>query len=159
MGARRKARECALMILYGMENSGHTAETALDRFRASFATGEALDPLPVYASEDAAREPTSFMAADGETWSYATKLVYGVSSAKPELDELIRGISVHWRLDRMASVDRNVLRLAAFEMTKFADSVPRRVAINEAIDLAKSYGTAESGAFVNGILDRIGTRD
>jgi N utilization substance protein B len=82
--------------------------------------------------------------------------VAGVEAALEELDATIGEVSRRWRLERMAILDRNVLRLAAFELLHRADDVPRKVAINEAVELAKTFGSSESGAFVNGVLDRVG---
>jgi N utilization substance protein B len=79
--------------------------------------------------------------------------VGGVRAHLAEIDELLGRVSRNWRLERMARVDRNLLRLAIFEL-KFSADVPAKVAINEAIEIAKRYGTAESPAFVNGVLDR-----
>lgn len=149
---RRKARECALMVLYGMDVSGQGADLALEKFWEDF-MGQPLDPPPPY-------DPTApgGLVIEGEEGvkSYAERLVRGVDLARAELDALITGISHNWRIDRMALVDRNLLRLAAFELSRLADEVPRKVAINEAIEIAKVFGTAESSAFINGILDRIG---
>ena len=78
----------------------------------------------------------------------------GVAAHQEELDALIARYSEHWRLERMALVDRNLLRLATFELL-YRDDIPAKVVINEAVELAKRYGTEESGAFVNGLLDRI----
>lgn len=86
--------------------------------------------------------------------AFYARTVRGVFEHREEVDALIRRAAQNWRLERMALVDRNILRLGAYEICHSAD-VPFAVAINEAVDLAKRYGSAESGAFVNGILDRI----
>lgn len=85
---------------------------------------------------------------------YYGEAVRGVWDHREEIDGLIRRVAEHWRLERMALVDRNILRLGAFEICHSAD-VPYAVAINEAVDLAKRFGSEESGAFINGILDKI----
>ncbi len=85
---------------------------------------------------------------------YYEETVRGVWEHRQEIDSLIRQAAEHWRLERMTLVDRNILRLGAFEITRSGD-VPFVVAINEAVDLGKRFGSADSGAFVNGILDRI----
>ena len=85
---------------------------------------------------------------------FARDLVAGVRRHRQELDEQLAEVAVNWSLDRMTPVDRNVLRLGAFEIA-YADT-PRAVAIDEAIELAKRFGTAKSPKFVNGILDKIG---
>lgn len=86
--------------------------------------------------------------------SHFYRLVRGVWEEKETIDRLIKTSAEHWRIERMSGVDRNILRLAVFELIHCPD-IPPRVAINEAIDLGKQYGSEESGAFVNGILDRI----
>ncbi len=85
---------------------------------------------------------------------YYDETVRGVWEHRREIDGLIRQAAEHWRLERMTIVDRNILRLGVFEITRSGD-VPFVVAINEAVDLGKRFGSAESGAFINGILDRI----
>lgn len=137
-GARRIAREWALQVLYRLDTTGSVSDlavvdAALVQHRESFVGAELVD-LP-----DAA--------------PYCDQLVRGVATRLGEVDRVIRAASQHWRPDRMARVDRNILRLAAFELVD--GSVPARVVINEAIEVAKKFGTEDSGAFVNGILDRI----
>jgi N utilization substance protein B len=140
MGTRRRAREFALQILYQLdaqELAVASDEQAIALFWRNFAA----------AGEDEQR------GDDPETLGFAEKLVRGVRQHQAELDALIQKASKNWRLERMARVDRNLLRLALYEL-KYADDVPAKVAINEAIEIAKRFGTSESSAFVNGILDR-----
>ena len=85
---------------------------------------------------------------------FADELVIGCAKAQEQLDAKIRSVSKHWRLERMARVDRNIIRLATFELMHQPD-IPRRVTLNEAVELAKRFGNEESPAFVNGVLDRI----
>nr|MBP6743152.1 transcription antitermination factor NusB [Deltaproteobacteria bacterium] len=85
---------------------------------------------------------------------FSEQLVRGVSNYQSEIDGLLSRCSRNWRLERMSWVDRNLLRLASFELLR-CPQTPPRVAINEAIELAKRFGTAESSAFVNGVLDRM----
>jgi N utilization substance protein B len=92
--------------------------------------------------------------ADPEGRAYADSLVRGVAGNLERVDELIRTSSTNWRLERMARVDRNLLRMAAYELLE-QKSVPRAVILDEAIELAKLFGSEDSGAFVNGVLDRI----
>lgn len=132
LGARRRARECALQALYNADVSAVPAKDALDAVVQHFA-GPDL--------EDASRE-------------FAVTLVEGVTRHLGELDAAIERHSEHWRLDRMARVDRNVLRLAAFELFHLGE-VPKKVTLNEAVELGKKFGSEESSAFVNGVLDRI----
>jgi len=131
-GSRRKARAFALQILYAADAAG-----GVDVEAATRAWGDTFE-IDV---DDAGRE-------------FARDLARKTIEYLPSVDEIIAGASKNWRLDRMARVDRNILRLAACELKYFLD-VPVKVAINEAVELAKRFGTAESPAFVNGILDRI----
>jgi N utilization substance protein B len=87
-----------------------------------------------------------------KTKDYALGLVQGTISHMPEIDNIITGLSSEWKLDRMASVDRNITRMAIFEMKFSAEDLTPNVVINEAVELAKSFGTDESSRFVNGIL-------
>jgi N utilization substance protein B len=92
--------------------------------------------------------------AEPEGREYAEAAVRGVENAKNEVDARVRAASTNWRLERMARVDRAILRLATWELAYRGD-VPRAVVIDEAVELAKAYGTDESSAFVNGVLDKI----
>ncbi len=129
MGARRKGREAALQMLYQLDVSDVSAAQAIQYFWAT-------------------------LAGSREGEEFANDLVRGYYDARQEIDETIRSVSQHWRLERMTRVDRNILRLATFELTKLPD-VPRRVTLNEAVELAKRYGSEGSAGFVNGVLDRI----
>jgi transcription antitermination protein NusB len=93
---------------------------------------------------------------DLEGRDYADQAVRGVASELERVDEAIRKASTNWRLERMARVDRNVLRLGAWELSQRAE-VPRAVILDEAVELAKRFGSEDSGSFVNGVLDRIAT--
>ena len=92
-------------------------------------------------------------AAEGER-GYARALVTGVLENKPELDSRISEVTANWKLERIAAVDRAVLRLGLYELLEMAE-VPPKVVINEAVELAKKFSTEKSGAFVNGVLDKI----
>jgi transcription antitermination protein NusB len=129
MGARTTAREAALQMLYAVEASGATVELAIKNFWWE---------LP----------------GDAEGREYADALVVGVTAELGDLDRRIRAASQNWRLERMTRVDRNVLRIGTWELLK-QNEVPRAVILDEAVELAKRFGTEESGAFVNGVLDRI----
>ena len=134
MGSRTKARECALQALYQLDLSGGDAR-------------------------DAVREVLAhFQEADDITGRFADELVRGVQSEKVQIDTIIQQSSTNWKLERMARVDRNILRLAVYEILRRAD-VPVRVTLNEAIELGKKFGSEESSAFVNGVLDRIAHLD
>ncbi len=137
---RRRGREIALQVLYQLDVQPQLgAETALARFDGSF--GRADD-------DGEAKSP------DEETRRFAHQLVRGVVEHLDAVDARLARASRNWRLERMARVDRNLLRLAVYELTRSED-VPAKVAINEAIEIAKRFGAQESPAFVNGILDRV----
>jgi transcription antitermination protein NusB len=129
MGRRRKAREVSLQFLYQLDLQGDH------------------DPAP-HTREFWARHPV-----DDDTRAFADGLVRGTKENQDKADQLIRQYSEHWELDRMAVVDRNILRMAVYEL--LAGNVPAKVAINEAIEIAKKFGTQESSRFINGVLDRI----
>jgi len=95
-----------------------------------------------------------FEDADEVTGRFADELVRGVQSERGQIDAIIQQSSTHWKLERMARVDRNILRLAVYEILRRAD-IPVRVTLNEAVELGKKFGSEESSAFVNGVLDRI----
>jgi len=126
---RTKARERALQALYQIDVAAEGIEDALARFWRSF-------------------EPV-----EREVMDLAEGLVRGVAEHRRAIDDTIERVSTNWRLDRMAKVDRNVLRLAVYELLR--TDVPVKVAINEAIELGKKFGSESSGAFVNGVLDKI----
>lgn len=131
MNARRHSREIALQVLFQLEFApDQTLTTALNNFRTAFSAPE-------------------------EVWAYALELLEGIQSHRPAIDGAIQTHAAHWRLGRMALVDLNLLRIATFEMKWAPILVPPAVAINEAIELAKKYGTTDSSKFVNGILDQI----
>ena len=129
-GHRRKARECALQVLYEMEMKDTEPHRTLESF---------------WLVEDAAEDVRVF----------ATELVEGTYRNRKEIDVLVERHSLHWKLARMAVVDRNILRLAAYELISVHD-VPMSVILNEAIEIAKKLGTGDSSAFINGILDKVG---
>ena len=129
MGIRRQARECALQMLYQLDLSGLTPREVIQRF------WEVSEAPP-------------------EVRTFATSVVEGVASQLSGIDERITAHSTNWKISRMAAVDKNILRMAVYELTSCPD-IPVKVTINEAVEIAKRFGTAESGAFVNGILDNI----
>jgi N utilization substance protein B len=129
MGARTTAREAALQMLFAID-----------------ATGSDVD--------DAIRDFWRELPGDAEGREYADQLVRGVRADADMLDERIRAASQNWRLERMARIDRNALRLGAYELLTRTD-VPRAVILDEAVELAKRFGSDESSKFVNGVLDRI----
>jgi N utilization substance protein B len=127
---RRKAREVALQFLYQLDLQGEN------------------DPGP-HAPEFWARHPL-----DEDLRVFAEEIVRGTKSAQTKIDDIIVRSTEHWDLDRMAVVDRNILRLAVYELGWTSDTPPK-VVINEAIEIAKKFGTRESSRFINGILDRV----
>jgi len=96
---------------------------------------------------------TPFSSSEG-TDEFAERIILGVLDHGQEIDQLIERFSKNWRLDRMNLVDRNILRMAIFELL-YCNDIPPKVTLNEAVDLGKRYGSEDSGSFINGILDRI----
>lgn len=130
-GPRHQAREAALQVLYALDSdAGADVEKALAAYWAN------LDG------------PAAGRA-------YGDEIVRGVTSKRDVLDAALRAASPNWRLERMARVDRNLLRIGAWEILHGAD-VPRQVAIDEAVELARAFGAENAYAFVNGILDKLG---
>jgi N utilization substance protein B len=127
---RRAVRELVVQFLYQFEMSG----------------GKLDEALPLFW------ETQAEVGEKGR--KFAEELVRGVIERRAEIDEKIARYTEHWDLPRIAAVDRNILRLAMYEML-FRDDIPPVVSINEAVDIAKKFSTRESGAFVNGILDRL----
>jgi N utilization substance protein B len=129
LGRRHQARELALKVLFELESDPKDS-TATLRYRA----GEE--------------------AADAEVERFAENLVQGVEENRERLDELIAAASTNWRVDQMAKVDRIILRIAVYEIA-IAHDVPVKAAINESIELAKTFSGEEAGRFVNGVLGKI----
>ena len=129
MGRRRKARESALQILFQLEFNKPQIDKAVDQFWKEKKASE-------------------------EIRDYSNRIVKGIVSHQDKIDNLIQSLSNHWRLSRMAHVDRNILRIAVFEFLYEKDTAPA-VIINEAIEIAKKYSSDEAAAFVNGILDAV----
>ena len=129
MRKRTQAREYALQILYQIDVRKDPEDKILVDFWKNIET-----------------EP--------EVSDFAAKIVIGTIRNKKKSDEMITKYASNWKLSRMAVIDRNVLRMAAYELL-FCEDIPPKVSINEAVDLAKKFGDTESGKFVNGILDKI----
>jgi len=115
---------------------------------------EAAEALEMLWATQLEAEGLTGNPADTDEVAFAKNLVEGVAKSAEDIDKHIEQASLNWRLSRMPVVDRNILRLATFELL-FSKDVPTSVSINEAVELAKRFGEKESGAFVNGILDRI----
>jgi N utilization substance protein B len=126
---RHQSRELALQILFQIE------------FAPQIEYAEFLEVFEQSFSQDVI--------------DYADLLINGVKNNAEKIDAMIQGASSHWKVSRMAIVDRNILRMAAFEMRLMQDALKPNIVINEAVELAKKYGTAESASFVNGILDQL----
>jgi len=127
MKNRRKSREAALQALYYMDIRNDISTEALALFQRCFPPSEKTQP-------------------------FFETLTRGVMLNRSQIDRLIERFSSNWKISRMACVDRNVMRIALYEIL-FLEDIPEKVSINEAIDIGKKYGTEESGAFINGILD------
>ena len=129
MGYRRKSRELAMQALFYMDMIQKEPDEMIDLFCKNFKPSKQV--LPFWLS-----------------------LITGVLQRKDDIDGIIEQFSSNWKVSRMAGVDRNILRIAVFELL-YMEEIPSKVSINEAIDIGKKYGTEESGAFINGILDSI----
>jgi transcription antitermination protein NusB len=138
---RRKSREFALQILFALENQPNGIQ-ALDATGASGVVSSYLTNFGARNYEEAIDVP------------YLLRLIQGVLRDLAALDKELEKHSEHWKLYRMTKIDRNILRIGAEELTHFND-VPPRVTLDECVELAKRFGTDESSAFVNGILDRL----
>jgi N utilization substance protein B len=132
MGQRRRARECALQILFQIDMAGGAPEEIYPHFWKEH-------------------------EAELEVRSFAQGLVEGVVREREDLDRIIAGSVEHWRIDRMAVVDRNILRVAVYELSRLPDT-PSVVVLDEAIEVGKKYGSEQSGSFINGILDAVRKR-
>lgn len=133
MSRRTRGREIALQALYQLDLNGNQK--------------------PAEVREFIERR----LAFDPKLWDFAQGLVRGVRDNQAQLDAAITGVAENWLIHRMAAIDRNILRLGAYELLLCAD-IPDKVAINEALELAKRYSTAQSSKFVNGVLDRMKTQ-
>ncbi|MCJ7611028.1 MAG: transcription antitermination factor NusB [Candidatus Aminicenantes bacterium] len=129
MGVRRKSREAALQLLYQSEFDDSSPKTRLNRFWAS-------------------------RKEDRSVREYADRLVLGILEHRQDLDGLIQSVSKNWRISRMSIIDRNILRMATYELRHEVGLAPA-VVINEAIEIAKRYGGQEAAVFINGVLDGI----
>ncbi len=129
MNRRSRAREVALQLLFQRDHNASIANAAVGQF-----------------VEGRLREPSSRQ--------FCLQLYNGVGEKQADIDKRLAAAAENWRLIRMATVDRNVLRIGTFELL-FATDVPPGVAFDEAIELARRYGSADSSAFVNGVLDRL----
>lgn len=135
ISVRRQSRELALQALCHFEFAqGEDYQASLRTFKGNF-------------------------PAANHVWDYADHLLAGIEQNRSAIDQMIESQSSHWKLARMAMVDRNLLRIAVFEIQYTNGEVPPKVAINEAIELSKKFGNSDSAAFINGILDQIAKRE
>lgn len=132
MGKRRRARELALQFLYQWDFYGPA------------------DSEPATAFWENRRD-------GAEVKKFAESIIDGVRSRREQIDREIETLSQHWKLSRMSRIDRNILRIAVFELT-CCPEIPPKVSIDEAIEIAKKFGAGDSGAFINGILDQVSRR-
>ncbi|MDY6905522.1 MAG: transcription antitermination factor NusB [Thermodesulfobacteriota bacterium] len=130
MASRRRSRILALQFLFGEDViASSSTEERLEDFCDRFNLSQ-------------------------KTFPHFFTLVHGVQKSRDEIEEWIGSSSEHWKISRMSGVDRNIMRIAVYEML-YCNDVPAKVAINEAIEIGKRFGTDESGAFINGVLDQI----
>ncbi|GAB6097163.1 transcription antitermination factor NusB [Desulfatiferula olefinivorans] len=129
MGYRRSSRELAMQALYYIDMGKNEQDQAYKLFCINFEPSEDIKP-------------------------FFESLVRGTLAHLPAIDRKIEAFSSNWKLSRMSGVDRNVIRIAVYELM-FCPDIPAKVTINEAIDIGKKYGTADSGSFINGVLDAI----
>lgn len=129
MGNRRRSRELAMQALYQMEMIQDHSKEAVELFCKHFGVTENVKP-------------------------FFLRLVEGVKKVQHEIDPLIKSFSENWKISRMSRADRNIMRIAVYELL-YCDDIPPKVSINEAIDIGKKFGTEDSGPFINGILDSI----
>ena len=162
ISGRRAAREVALLILFAVDLADDRAvgDVLPDFWNSFINDDEVLADLFGQTPDDEAFNQTladaqnAFGETDGAQREFVERLVNGVAAHLTAIDDLIGRYSLNWKVGRMARVDRNILRLAAYELA-FESDVPTRATLNEAIEIAKRFGTDDSGKFVNGILDRI----
>lgn len=137
MGTRRRARELALQFLY-----------QYDLLKESSSDSEGVEELLSFFWD------RNEVSSEDDTKEFCCVLIRGSCLNLTYIDEIIGTYSEHWRLTRMATIDRNILRIAIYELL-YLRNIPPPVTINEAVELGKRFGTEESGSFINGILDKI----
>jgi N utilization substance protein B len=144
MGTRRRSRELALQFLYQFDTLSETSQNAVDIAAGSPSPDEELE---LFWEEHGDR-------VQGEMRDFASTLIQGTCANLAHIDGVITSYSENWRLSRMSKIDRNILRVALYELV-YLSGIPPAVTINEAVELGKRFGTEESGSFINGILDKI----
>ena len=155
MGKRREARERAVQFLFQYDlNPPESLELELAQFWNSQRAAAIEDEKSGKATWGEKVELPPPTVEEAETRLFAEPLIKGVLQYRDEIDERIRKYCKNWDFSRIAAVDRNIMRLAIFEMLH-RDDIPPVVSINEAVDIAKKFSTEDSGKFVNGILDKV----
>jgi transcription antitermination protein NusB len=150
MAARHRSRQRALQILYQWDMTKRPVEEAIrsfyDTLEADKIAAESLEHDPM-EEKDGEEEPTS------DRDEFMEELARGASEMAPDIDQRITQKSAHWKLERMPVVDRNILRLGIYEMSR--QDTPAAVVIDEALELARQFSGDESVAFINGVLDAV----
>jgi N utilization substance protein B len=161
MRRRTKAREYAVQFLYQVDLRGEEADvqTFLDAAEAEDAEAEEAGRADAAGRAERAAAVAGSVARkvprrDREVREFALRLITGTREHRAEVDQILAVVTRNWDLHRMAAIDRNILRMAIYELLHCAD-IPPKVTINEAIELGKRFSTANSGSFINGILDRV----
>jgi N utilization substance protein B len=155
MGLRHDAREWALQFLFQSEfNQDASLDKAFQYFWQFQDEWAAANPSEAASSAKDAADNAHAAKGRAKARRFAEELARGVIAHHKEIDPLIEKYAENWEIDRMGIVDRNVMRIAVYEMLH-RDDIPPVVSINEAVDLAKAFSSVESGKFVNGILDRV----
>lgn len=154
MGKRREARERAVQFLFQHDlNPPENLEEALERFwESQRAAALADEKQPSHWGQPTELPPPT--SEEAEVRLFAEPLIRGALQYRDEADTIIKKHAINWEFHRIAAVDRNVMRLAIYEMLHRED-IPPVVSINEAVDIAKKFSTHDSGKFVNGILDKV----
>jgi N utilization substance protein B len=157
MHLRRKAREVALQVLYELDVVRMEVPEAVSLFWSHFtAPEEVLEPFWDYFDdpEEVRKHHLKSFSVSSEAKTFSTFLIEGAWQNRHEIDGIISDCSEHWSISRMSRVDRSILRMAVYELL-YCEDIPPKVTLNEAIDLGKTYGSENSGSFINGILDAL----
>lgn len=151
MRKRTQSREFALQILYEKDMTGMKIEEVLHDFWETSSGSTAF-------TTDKGSKPVHRAKKNPDVKFYAERLAKGAAQNLGEIDRVIENFAENWTIERMSYVDRNILRIAVFEFL-YTEEIPIKVAINEAVELAKRYGEEDSSKFVNGILDKIAKKE
>jgi len=157
MHLRRKAREVALQVLYELDVVNIEVSEAISLFWIHFTTPEEVfEPFWDYFDnpEDMRKRHLKSFSVSSEAKLFSSLLIEGTWQRRHEIDEIISDCSEHWSISRMSRIDRGILRMAVYELL-YCKDIPPKVTLNEAIDLGKTYGSENSGSFINGIMDAL----